>query len=410
MRVLVISGRAARQPWTHGGLAARICSGLASRGHAITLACQSLDDPALFAACRQTTAFAPFDQTATDWPHGFPAWARGRRRAHAHDVSLSLSRVAAADVWLPLEPSGRAFAYRLWHTHGIKSLAIAGARHNGALRAWAADAFFGAPRTTDVNPIRRVIAVGRASGEAARLLHTVRGLGEGVVRAEPFSMVEPRDAAAVAALRHQTRGLLRIEPDRLVVLVSAPLPVGTTLDSLLLGVAERAARDPPRAPVLLALAKDCVALHTRAIRCGAASHTRILGLTERIDAALAAADIVALPHKSEGTVFESGGLGRLAAEALCSGRPLLAVSGASGYELARLRSASQDEPGIVIDVPSASAWTRALSQAADEQWRTRAAAAGREVGLPLTFDHFLSTIDETLDSAAKERSDGGTPR
>lgn len=407
MRVLVISGRTARHPWSHGHLVAAACDALVGRGHAVALAAQSVDDAMMFARCESVRTFDSFDQTATDWPLGFAAWARKQRRMTAHDVSLSFSRVAAGDVWMAQEPSGAAWLARIRRSHSPSSQAIAIARHHGALRAWAFDAFLVTPPTGEDDPIRRVLAVGStAAGEVSRALHRARGLGERVAKVDPFGMVPPPSAEEIGRLRETTRTMLRVRPEQRVVLVSVPSPAGGLLDGLLTAAAAAAERDRGRAPVLLLLARDCFALHRRAVKVGAVGQTRIMGLTHQMIAALAAADAVALPMRSARGLFENGGTTRLAADALAFGRPLLAVSGAPGYGMARLRSSAEITPGLVIDTSSKGEWERALSQLANDDWLASASAAAGEIGSPMTFDRFAGTLESVLREVAQERSEG----
>lgn len=404
MKIVVVCGRAARQPWAAGGgsLVAGVCADLTRRGHSIDLFAQSIDDPQAFAnTCASIRTFDTFDQTATDWPLGFASWARAQLRGGKRDVCLSFSRVVSGDVWMPLEPSGAAWFARARGVYGLKSKAIALARHHGFARAWTTDLLRVYPRGPR---IRRVVAVGaQSAGEAARLLHRARGLGERVVALSPFSAIVPPEPGERDRLGQRTRELLGIDHDRVVIAAVAPQPVGTRFDALLTAVAELHARDQARAPILIIAAKDCVALHTRALRCGAEALCRIVPLTERLDALLAAADAMALPLKSDLGIFVSGGLSRAAADGLCMGLPLLAVGGASGYELARWRSARQDSPGLVIDVPTVDAWIRALKHTLYASWRDRARAAASELGGTLRFDRFCNDLHTVVEHAADER-------
>ncbi|HMN42586.1 MAG TPA: hypothetical protein PKE29_17230 [Phycisphaerales bacterium] len=406
MNILIISGRTARHPWSAGALVARACHALAAKGHTLTLAAQSIDDESLFSSCSRLLAFDSFDQTATDWPFGFASWAAKRRRDTPHDICLSFSRVIAGDVWLPLEPSGSSWLARVRRTHSPKSLAIAVARHHGALRALASDAFFGGPPDAARSPAPRIIATGGTSaGEASRTLHRVRGLGDRVVRVDLFSMIDPPAPDQLATLRRHTRKTLRIPDHRRVLLISAPGPVGATLDGLLTAIADLARRTSDRAPLALILAKDSFALHARALRASAADHARIIGLTHRMDAALAAADAVALPHKAERGIFDSGALARLAADALRFSKPILALSGAPGYGAARLRSSQQDSPGLVVDYPTAETWSRAIRTISDDGWLERASTAAAELGAGLTFTHFADRLESVLTETAAERAE-----
>lgn len=407
MRLLVISGRTARHPWSHGPLVAAACDAMIAHGHSVSLAAQSVDDAAMFARCEQVETFDSFDQTATDWPLGFAAWARKRRRVTAHDVSLSFSRVAAGDVWMPQEPSGAAWLARVRRSHSLPSQAIAIARHHGALRAWAFDAFLVTPPTGEDEPIRRVLAVGStAMGEVSRALHRARGLGERVAKVDPFGMVPRLPMEEMSRLRDATRAVLGIEPEQRVVLVSVPSPAGRLLDGLLVAAAAAGERDRRRAPVLLVLARDCFSLQGRAVKLGAAGQMRIMGLTHQMGAALAAADAVALPMRSARGLFENGGTTRLAADALAFGRPLLAVSGAPGYGMARLRSAAEIAPGLVIDTSSRGEWERAFSQLGNEEWLASASGAAAEIGAAMTFERFAGRLENVLGEVARERAEG----
>lgn len=422
MKILVMAGRTARQRWTSGGAAELIVHALAQRSHQVTLAAQSIDDPARFGDCAQVRAFDTFDQTATDWPVGFAAWARQTQRDVPHEVCLSLSRVICGDVWLPIEPSGAAWLARARASLGIKSFAIALVRHHGFLRAMASDAYLALPP----GPLPlRVLAIGSmAHGEASRRLYRVKGLGDRVVRIDPFWTPDAsgndlrRPTPDVHALRKRTRELLGIGPERRVLAMSLAEPAGPQLDALLQCVGDLAQRDPQHGPAIIAMAKECVSLHTRAVRNGADAHVKIVGLTTQPEAVLAAADIAVLPTRAgrgwaggsiqgsgTGGLFESGGMSRFACDALRAGKPLLALSGAIGYDLARARSDDQDQPGLVIDYPTRESWMRALRIALDDAWIASAQNAARAISQSLTLDRFLGTLEAALQHAADERRD-----
>jgi hypothetical protein len=405
--VLIISGRTGAHPWTAGALVARIARALAARGHEVTLAAQSVQDAHAFAGATAVHAFAPFNQTATDWPLGFARWARARRRAIPHDVSLSTSRVAAADVWMPLEPGALAWLRRARRTLSPPSLGVALARHHGALRAAATDLAIVAPRGGRAGPVRRVVAVGAVSaGEAGRLLHAVRGLGERVVAAPPFAPTTPLAGDARAQARERARAVLGVGAERRVVLASCPAPPGPRLDGLIASVGDLAARDPRRGPLLVVLARDTYALAARAHRLGAGEHVRAVPLTHDAPTALAMADAAALPLPAWRGPFESGSASRFAADALAAGLPLLALSGAGGYDLARARSAAQDACGLVVDEPSREAWMRTFRTALDGPWLPRAGVAAAEIGAGLTEAAFVAALERALAEAAEERARG----
>lgn len=398
MKIVVICGRAARHPWSGGAMAARVCAALAQAGHTVHLRTQSVDDPERFSCCASIETFDSFDQTSTDWPFGFARWARSRVRACAHDVSLSLSRVVGAHVWMPIEPSAASWLGRARGTLGLKSLGITLTRHHGFLRTLATETLIVAPRTAR-GRIRRTLAIGpTAAGEATRLLHRVRGLGETVREIRAFSMIEPPSAERARDLRTATRRLLNVSDEQTLALLLGPQPVGRRMDPVLEAVAGLSGRGLASA----ALAKDACALHDRAVRLGASHSIRILPLTRAVDAALCAADLVVLPLKSDSGVFQAGGLSRMAATALRFGKPLVVQSGSPGYELARLRSDDQEMPGLVVDTPSREHWERALKGALDSNWRERAGKAALSVSRDMTFDRFSGDLLKMIDEVGED--------
>lgn len=401
MRVLVLAGRLARQPWSIGGFVRSVGRGLHERGHSVSLACQSLDDDEDFGFASTVRRFGVFSQTSTDWPLGMAAWGARQRRAIPHDVSISFSRVCTGDVWFPAEPGGAAWLGRAASTRRGHGLALAAARHHGAFRSWARDALLRRPRGV----VRRIIAVGPTSaGEAERFL-AAAGLDDRVVQAPYFSMLEPPESGRTE-LRERTRALLNIAPERRVVLVSCMGAQGPSLDNLLTAAADLTSRDRDRGPVVLAMASEGFALHTRAVRLGAQAHLRIIGPTLRSDAAMAAADLCAAAVRPARGLFESGALGRFAADGLRCGRPLLALSGAPGYDLARQIAADSSSPGFVVESITSANWERALRTALQEPWASDAARAASHFGARLGFGGLMACVENALNEAAAERAGG----
>lgn len=420
MNILVLAGRVSRHHWTSGGMVTYLCQQLLSRGHRLSLALQSLDDTtpeSPLAAASSIACFDHYRQTATDFPFGFPAWAARQRRAIPHDVSLSLTRSAAADVYFPLDPTGASWLRRALDTRPITSsphsLALALMRHHGALRAGAREALRRTPGPLfpraahpHAGAIRRILTIGpAAAGEAARLL-TPTGLADRVRQLPFFTTLAPPTPAQRADLRARTRAALAIPAARRVILISAPAPIGPTLDAPLRALAALNTRQhaQPGAPLMLILARDSYAAHNAALHARADEHVRILGPTTRIDAALAASDLCALTTPVAVGQFEAGAAGRLAADALRMGIPLLALSGASGYDLARHIFPDSSRPGLVIDVSRADTWERALRTACEDRWLEEASRAAARLGETIAFEPFLAAILTALNEAAQERT------
>ena len=411
MRVLVLAGRIARPRWTSGHLITALCGALIARGMKVDIACRSLDDTpptptSPLAAATSLPCFDRFCQTATEFPAGFASWAARQRRDTPHDVSLSLTRFAAADVFFPIDPTGAAWLRRALQTRPAPALARALSRHHGAFRALARETFRRLPYAPADRPTRRILAVGpTAAAEAQRLL-TPTGLADRVRTLPFFSALTPPNPDHLADLRTRTRALLAIPADRRVVLVSAPTPVGSVLDGLLRGIADMHTRYRGHAdvPILLILARDAFAAHAAAARTGALPHTHILTPTDHIEAPLAAADLCALATPAAIGQFEYGATGRLAADALRTGRPLIALSGASGYDLARHIFPDSSRPGLTIDTSAPDVWQRALRTACEERWLEDSSHAATRIGDTLTPEPFHAAILTALTEAAAERA------
>lgn len=411
MRVLVLAGRIARPRWTSGGLITALCAALLSRGIRLDIACHSLDDTpptpdSPLAAADSIACFDRFRQTATDFPFGFASWIARKRRDTPHDVSLSLTRFAAADVFFPIDPTGASWLRRATQTRSAPSLALALGRHHGAFRALAREVFRRLPYAPADRPTRRVLAVGpTAAAEAQRLL-TPTGLADRVRQLPFFSTLTPLSPDQLSDVRARTRTLLGIPPDRRVVLVSAPTPIGNVLDGLMKGAVDIHTRFRGHAdtPILLILARDAFAAHSATARTGALPHTRILTPSDRVEAPLAAADLCVLATPAAIGQFEFGATGRFAADALRMGRPLIALSGASGYDLARHIFSDSSRPGLTIDTSEPDVWQRALRTACEERWLEESGRAAAQIGTSLASEPFHGAILDALAEAAAERA------
>ena len=403
MRILLIAGRFSRHPWSAAGTITTIAAALAHRGHTLHLLAHDMDDPEAFAHLGAVTTMRRFATGTSDWPLNYARFAARAARNIPCDASLSFSRVVRADLWLPLDPSAESWIRHTLDAHGRPGLLKRLVRHHGVLRAALVEALRRMPRSASHAPSPRILAIGPTShGEAARLLAPT-GLDQRLAQLPYFSTLPAHSNADLAPRRAAARALLNIPDARRVILCASTQYAGRTLAPVIKAIADLSRRDPRDPPMLLVLSKDAVAQHTRALRSGAIDHVKVLGPTSNIDRALAAADAVALPARAASGAFEAGASGRLAADALRLGRPLLAVSGAPGYDLCRLALPDGSRPGVVIEPSTPDAWARAIRQLLDPMGLESAQRAARAAGAPLSLTPFIDELERHLARAAAER-------
>jgi hypothetical protein len=227
-----------------------------------------------------------------------------------------------------------------------------------------------------------------------------------VVQAPYFSTLGGLDVATRDDLRARTRRVLQIGERALVLFATAPMSAGHELDDLFTALAEHGSRPSAREIVLVVAAKESFALHTHAVRRAADRYVKFVGRTERVDAMLAAADLCALPIRAGGGsrgLFESGATGRLAADALRLGRPLITVSGAHGYDLARVTLEDTSRPGLIVDSTGVEGWRRALRTATDERWLMESSKAAAALGAQLSIDPMVVVLEAWLMSVSSPK-------
>lgn len=401
MNVLVVAGRLPGPPWTVTGTVGLVARGLAARGHAVTVACQGVDDAEALAPFT-VVARAPYEQNGSDWPPGLGAWARRVAARGGFDAVLSLSRCAGGDVWMPLGPAPGAWMSGVIEALGPVGLAKGLYRHPGVLTA-PRGAPGGGPRPA------RIAVIGRAGRDAARAALAPHRLDTRVVALPFFSAVRAPDALTRERWRAELRSAIGVRELDTLALVSCVGHVGGSLASVLSALPRvngNAARGG--SCVALVLARDVYHAHDCAVRAGCAQWVRVLGPTSRIAPALAACDVALVPEPAPmgADAFSRGDTGRFAADALRMARPVLAEPFAPGAELVRAVAAG-GEPGLVVRCdgvePAATAWARALAKAMDRAWRDRATLAAAAAGEDLGENAFLDALDETLHAAVAER-------
>lgn len=379
MKILILAEHIEAAPWSESRWAVDLSRALVARGHEVTLACDSTHDeeaaaPATLLVRRQRR------RQRERHPLRFVRWAGRLRRTLPHDVSLSLSRLVAADARLPIgEP-----AARLWWSN-VRSRS---------------------PLSAVFEAVQHPHLPGAVVAERAAAARGVRTLRIGGPFEPPAgsgllgfaSRFDTPDEAAFEDLRRRTRAALGLSLERPVVLFSATHPERPGLAPMLEAFAALRATRRELAPVLLVAGGAGYTLQGVMRELAADGGVRHLGATSRIDAAVAAADLVAAPLAGR----SEGDTGRFIADALRLGRPVLAPGAARGAELLaplRVPGVGGAAPGHVIARPDVSHWRRALQGAMSERWRAEAAQAAAIVGRALSLDALAARLEHALDEA-----------
>ena len=418
MKVLIIGGNLAATRWSHSGLIRQLCRGLAGRGHDVTLACMSADDPAWFAPAR-LISMAPYDHSASDWPAGFARWTRVVVAAARADVVISTSRLAWGDVWLPLGPSASAWIQQVTGALGPVGLGKWVYKHTGVLAARAVEARRPWPRGIGSARPSRVAVFGTEAAANAREALAAHRLDTRVVALPFVASCEPPDDLARERDRIELRRAAGARATDTFGLVSSVELVGEALGPMLQAIAQvnaRLGRTGREGKFILGvLARDAFHAHDAAVRAGAADAVRVLGTTDRIVSVLGACDVAIVPPAAIPDAFVTGSAGRFAADALRLARPVLAADGAPGAEL--LASLPGLGPaGAVVRhdgvEPASAPWERAIARAMEPQWQDRAMVAAAAAGAPerIGSAQFFDALEDAIDTAIGERNRSASRR
>lgn len=381
-RILAIAGRVARHPWSHGRIVADACAGLAQRGHAVTLMAHSVDDPApMRGAGVHILAREDYVSHATHFPLGMAEWIDRTipRDMGATDGVLVMTRLIGLDrlcssiravgntgpvVFAPLEPAAGEWWRAMLDTRGALGLCASLVRERGVLAHAAREMLPNAPQSLPdgVRPIEWTYAPLSASNEPA-----VRG-----------------DARALRE-RAEARRALGLGPGKWALLVSAveaaPLGIEPCLSALLRGASMAAqaartagARSSPtvrRTPVVLVLSHQPFHVHAREIAArvdesgwnALGQGVRLLGSTERMDAALLASDAAALLPRAGDQPRRPNPLraSRLACDARWLGVPILGS----------MRRAGLGPGALLVDdegLNDAERWRELIERAMDREF------------------------------------------
>lgn len=339
MKLLVVGEYIRRFPWSPSQWSVQVARALARRGHDVTLACDAIEDPALAPIDHPHGSLSlrtrrPDRTLRATRPFAFLRWALSLVRSAGFDASFSLTPLAPAHVWLPIEPDASELISSTLRTHPPISAAL-----ELAYRPWLPGAILSERRAG--RAMKQLAGVRARIGASPSRAGARQGLGWASAWHIPGDQEH-------AVLRAQARRALSIPSHRRVVLVSATQNrregLQFVLDALAAATGDR--------PILLVMGRRAHEVATLAHARGISDSTRFAGGTERADALFAAADIVAIPWSRT----EPRATGRLLADALRRRRFVLASSSVSGSELL-----GDPSLGFAIE-PTRDAWRDALAQ------------------------------------------------
>ncbi len=383
--ILVIAEYIRSMPWSNSIWAARLARQLAEQGHRVLVACDGIEDAAVLRAAHPRLTLEirrPLRKLRASDPLGFARWAQQLRAAHPSARSVSFTRYAAADAWIPL---GHAIVTTL--TRAVRAHRPATAAMELLHRPWAIQAFVAE---------RRVLREGRSiRGARATLGREGVSSDTGEWREVPLgfaSALVPPPAEARAALRERTRALLGIPPHALLLAASGVHTDRPGLPQMLAGLSLEHARAAD-APHMLLVGRKTHTLARMCERAGVRHVVHLLGGTDRMDAVLAAADLAVATSR----VHDPAATGRFIADALRMGVPVLAAAPAAGACLLRSSSASETSAGLVIDPADPGHWREGLHIAASPAWRVIAGAKAAAIGHSLTLEAMAQRLSGVLD-------------
>jgi len=356
-------------PWTRA-----IATGLADRGHEISILCDGWTSSAV--GVLDGLPVHPRREVrrlTVDEPRRFQQWLHERLDHLAPEGVVSLTHLMPSEVWVPLDRSFSETLAWIWGHRLPASIAMQTLTRRflpGLLMA-----------------MRHAAREARA-GRTHPLALTARG-APGIPVA---ALVPPMSAAHRDMLRARARTLLGIADDELVLCASARQRGATVFSGLLQALARV---DRPCTLLVIDGAPHSVA--TLAHRHGVEPRVVPLSVTQRIDAVLAASDAV-FAADDHGNPLGAGLVGprRLGPEGLRMGRPLLCTQGSLTEALLDLDHG--EGGGIAIRGPGADGWIEALQRLADPHERARLSDRATRLGHALTLDRTLDAIESRLRS------------
>ncbi len=372
MRVALVLEYAESRPWDHTGpWGAALAAGLAARGHEVTVLADDLRRPQAFEHSGVTIdLWRPNRHSLKHRPLGFRAWVERRAASH-RGVSLSLTRKWAGDLWLPMGRSAGDDLARLLSHRTPVSFGM-----HGFQRTWIATGLL-AERRARADATRRgavVLSIGEPAFAGARVL-------------PPSS---PMLRHPVPVDRAEVRAALGLGERDFVVVASAAHHRDPAFRAALEGLGDASRRGVP--VVVLVTGGRPHSVMELAREADAHGVVRALAQTMRMDALFGAADLAL----AAGGPVASAGTGRLVAEAVSGGVPVLVSGSAPGGSALRNASTRGRRWGAIVEGDDPRIWADAVVLAADPAWRSRAVAdALAERGL-FAFERLVGEVERVL--------------
>jgi hypothetical protein len=129
VKLLVVGEYIRRFPWSPSQWSVQVARALARRGHEVTLACDAIEDPTLAPIDHPHGSLSlrtrrPDRTLRATHPFAFLRWALSLVRSAGFDASFSLTPLAPAHVWLPIEPDASELISSTLRTHPPISAAL----------------------------------------------------------------------------------------------------------------------------------------------------------------------------------------------------------------------------------------------------------------------------------------------
>lgn len=387
MDILVLAEYIRSMPWANSAWPAWIASGLASRGHRVLLACDGLEDDRVLSGGTgnlRVLVRRPRRTLRGAEPLGFARWCRELAASEPDQRTISFTRYAPADLWIPL---GMGIVPTM--VHAVRSHRPASAVMEVVHRPWAIQAWFAERRALEL-----------AERQGSRMGHfgdpPAGTNGIGLVFASALS---PMDAEHTAEARRRIRQLLDIPDDAPVFVTSAVHADRPGLVNMLAGAA-RCRRSRTDDPVIVIAGRKTHTIRRACDRAHLGRGARIMGGTRRMDALLAASDAAIV----YGTAGEAGRAGRFISDALRMGKPVVVQAGAIGAELVRGDATGETSAGLIVSDSSTAGWAAGIATASSAAWRAIAAARAQRIGAALGMDAMIGRIESALAESEKPRA------
>jgi glycosyltransferase involved in cell wall biosynthesis len=377
MRIVIAFEHVRRFVGAHAQVVTELGRRLVRRGHDVTIVCDTITDPDLYPDLH-LIARRPFQSGASHRPWLLHSWAKRRMSELDYDVAISFHAAIAADVLIPT------FGF----SPGPDRSAGRGPRAmmNRVDPRRFISGVVGS-RTRRSRELRCIVALSETMREA--LLDAVPSIEHIIRRIPGASPVEPpMDRTVTATWRSETREILGLEPEHVVLLWAAKLPAFKGGAAVLKAFAETLALGHPDARLVMAC-EDPWPLHDLAVDLDCDDEIRLVSRTREMERLLAAADIGVMPTAK--SMF-----GRFVCECMAFGVPVITNTGTASVE--RLRGPDERIAGRVISSSRPEALRDAMIGLLEPPHREAATRSAEIIAPSMRFDLFV----DRMESLARE--------